>query len=248
MIEIILLLACCCFIFIVVLAGWFLNRGEEGDECEGKDENGTYEIDEDLKCVLESCDTGYYKSGKKCLVDQSGAACVPTGTPDPQGTYLTTKIGGCGLSSCETDFVVDGTTCARIPPSAPTGLYSTTDGIRQQANNPDGEHLFWYRHTNSPWAKHYKFSCKTPEGEESEKVGPYGPVTMGNYQGPLLRMGAAGTKPCGETNKMRIYRNDTSDGIYEDLTDSMRNLAGDAAYGGVLPSFLDTHGIAAVRT
>ena len=129
----------------------------------------------------------------------------------------------------------------------PTGLYSTTDGIRQQANNPDGEHLFWYRHTNSPWAKHYKFSCKTPAGEESEKVGPYGPVTMGNYQGPLLRMGAAGTKPCGETNKMRIYRNDTSDGIYEDLTDSMRNLAGDAAYGGVLPSFLDTHGMAAVR-
>ena len=130
----------------------------------------------------------------------------------------------------------------------PTGLYSTTDGIRHQANNPDGEHLFYHRHTNSPWAKHYKFSCKTPAGEESEKVGPYGPVTMGDYQGPLLRMGAAGTKPCGETNKMRIYRNDTSDGIYEDLTDSMRNLAGDAAYGGVLPSFLDTHGIAAVRT
>ena len=130
----------------------------------------------------------------------------------------------------------------------PTGLYSTTDGIRQQANNPDGEHLFWYRHTNSPWAKHYKFSCKTPEGEESDKVGPYGPVSMGDYQGPLLRIADAGTKPCGETNKMRIYRNDTAGGTYTDLTDSMRNLAGDATYDGVLPSFLDTNGMAPVRT
>jgi hypothetical protein len=130
----------------------------------------------------------------------------------------------------------------------PTGLYSTTDGIRQQANNPDGEHLFWHRHTNSPWAKHYKFSCKTPEGEESDKVGPYGPVSMGDYQGPLLRIADAGTKPCGETNKMRIYRSDTAAGTYTDLTDSMKNLAGDAEYAGVLPSFLDTVGMAAVRT
>jgi len=95
MIEIILLLACCCFIFIVVLAGWFLNRGEEGDECEGKDDNGNYEIDEDLKCVLKSCATGYYKSGKECLVDQSGATCVPTGTPKIDGSYITDKIGDC---------------------------------------------------------------------------------------------------------------------------------------------------------
>ena len=118
MIEIVLLLACCCFIFIVVSAGWFLNKGEEGDECEGKDENGTYEIDDKLKCVLKSCGSGYYKSGKKCLVDQSGVACVPTGTPDPQGTYLTTQIGGCGLSSCETGFVVDGDDCTTPDPTA----------------------------------------------------------------------------------------------------------------------------------
>ena len=112
MIEIILLLACCCFVFIVVLAGWwFLNRGEEGDECEGKDENGTYEIDEDLKCVLKSCDTGYYKSGKKCLVDQSGVVCVPIGTPDPQGTYLTTTSNVCTLSSCATGYYKSGKEC-----------------------------------------------------------------------------------------------------------------------------------------
>jgi len=114
MIEIVLLLAFCCFIFIVVLAGWFLNRGGEGDECQGKDENGTYIIEkvgEKLECTLNKCATGYYKSGKECLVDQSGTACVPIGIPDPQGTYLTDKIGECKLSSCETGFAVDGTTC-----------------------------------------------------------------------------------------------------------------------------------------
>jgi len=113
MIEIILLLACCCFIFIVVLAGWFLNRGEEGDECKGKDKNGTYEIDEDLKCVLKSCDTKYYKSGKKCIADQSGDTCVPIGTPDPQGTYLTTQIGGCELISCATGYYKSGKECLK---------------------------------------------------------------------------------------------------------------------------------------
>jgi len=111
MIEIILLLACCCFIFIVVLAGWFLSRGEEGDECEGKDKKGTYEIDEDLKCVLKSCASGYYKSGKECLVDQSGVVCVPIGTPDPQGTYLKNRSNVCTLSSCATGYIKDGTTC-----------------------------------------------------------------------------------------------------------------------------------------
>ena len=128
MIEIILLLACCCFVFIVVLAGWFLNRGEEGDECEGKDENAKYELDDKLKCVLKSCTTGYYKSGKECLVDNSGVVCVPTGTPDPQGTYLTTKIGGCELSSCETDFVIEGDDCV-------VGSYVNADTVRFTRTN-----------------------------------------------------------------------------------------------------------------
>jgi len=85
MIEIILLLACCCFIFIVVLAGWFLNRGEEGDECKGKDKNGKYVRDEDIKCVLKSCDTGYYKSGKECLVDNLVSFVFPQVHQIPRG-------------------------------------------------------------------------------------------------------------------------------------------------------------------
>jgi len=115
--EIILLLACCCFVFMIALGAFFLNRGEEGDECEGKDENGTYEIDEDLKCVLKSCNNGYYKSGKECLVDQSGVVCVPTGTSDPQGIYLKNMSNVCTLSSCKTGYVVNGTTCNPVPPT-----------------------------------------------------------------------------------------------------------------------------------
>jgi hypothetical protein len=133
MIEIILLLACCCFIFIVVLAGYFLNLPKEDDECEGKDENGTYIIakvgtNDKLECTLDKCATGYYKSGKECLVDNSGVVCVPTGTPDPQGAYLTTKIGGCELSSCETDFVIEGDGCV-------VGSYVNADTVRFTRTN-----------------------------------------------------------------------------------------------------------------
>ena len=131
MIEIILLLACFCFVFIVVLAGWFLNMGEEGDECEGKDKKGTYEIDEDLKCVLKSCASGYYKSGKECLVDQSGDTCVPIGTPDPQGTYLKNRSNVCTLSSCKTGYVVDGTTCNPVPPDETFTIPTEADSLSE---------------------------------------------------------------------------------------------------------------------
>jgi hypothetical protein len=60
-----------CMVFIAVGAYLFLNRPQEGDECEGKDENGNYVIDDEGKCVLDDCASGYYKSGKECLVDQS---------------------------------------------------------------------------------------------------------------------------------------------------------------------------------
>ena len=57
-----------------VLAGGalFFTLPQEGDECEGKDDNGNYVIDEDGKCVLDECDYGYSKSssGKKCIVDE----------------------------------------------------------------------------------------------------------------------------------------------------------------------------------
>ena len=59
-----------CMILVAVGAYLFLNRPQEGDECEGEDENGNYEIDDKGKCVLDSCASGYYKSGKECLVEE----------------------------------------------------------------------------------------------------------------------------------------------------------------------------------
>ena len=128
---------------------------------------------------------------------------------------------------------------------APVGLYTVSQGIRHQVNNPDGEHLFYYRLATTPWNKYYKFSCKTPSGAESAKLGPYGPVTMGNYHGPKLRIGPAGTKPCGETNKMHIYRSDSETGNYLDVTTNMRNFPDTSAYDGQEMAFVDTYGMGA---
>ena len=123
----------------------------------------------------------------------------------------------------------------------PIGLYTTSEGIRHQGNNPDDENLFWNNESDEPWDKYYKFSCKTSSGIESSKLGPYGPVTMGNYHGPKLRIGPDGTKPCGETNKMHIYRADESAGTYIDLTQYMKNLEGTSVYNGMDTGFLDIH-------
>jgi hypothetical protein len=103
-----------------VLAGgaFFLTRPEEGDECKGKDDNGNYVIDEDRDCVLDYCDPGYYKSGKKCLEDQSGDVCEPTGIKDPNGTYLTDQSGDCIMSGCETGYTKSGTECVADDPCA----------------------------------------------------------------------------------------------------------------------------------
>ena len=102
-----------CVVLVAVGAYLFLNQPQEGDECEGKDENGNYVIDDKGKCVLDDCASGYYKSGKECLVDQSGEDCVPEGTKDPQGIYLTDQMGGCEFSSCETGYIKEGGACVK---------------------------------------------------------------------------------------------------------------------------------------
>jgi hypothetical protein len=114
-----------CMVLVAVGAYLFLNRPQEGDECEGKDENGNYVIDDKGKCVLDDCVSGYYKSGKECLVDQSGVDCEPEGTPDPQGVYLTDQMGGCELSSCETGYMVVDTKC-EVDTSVPITFMDST--------------------------------------------------------------------------------------------------------------------------
>jgi hypothetical protein len=73
-----------------VLAGGalFFTLPQEGDECEGKDDNGNYVIDEDLECVLDYCDSGYSisSSGKKCIVDEIDTDS--DGDDDPPTDYV----------------------------------------------------------------------------------------------------------------------------------------------------------------
>ena len=132
------------------------------------------------------------------------------------------------------------------PATQPQGLYSSTHGgLRNQSNNPDGEHLFWHRHSTSPWNKYYKFSCKNANGQESVKSESFGPISMGNYHGPKLRFADPGTKPCGEYDNVVIYRSNSENGTYTDLTRHMKNFNG-GQYNRVSPAFTDTHGMGPV--
>jgi hypothetical protein len=123
----------------------------------------------------------------------------------------------------------------------PTGLYTTQQGLRHQSNNPeDGktENLWYASQPGTPWAKHYKFACEDPEGNESEKVGPYGPITNGPYGKPQIRFAPKDTKPC-DPNKVVIYRSDTADGTYTDITPGVSSLDHNVAYDRVKPAFYD---------
>ena len=116
MILVVMMMFCCIF-SVIAGAGWFfLMAPEEGDECSGKDENGNYVIDDRGKCVLDSCNTGYYKSGKECLVDHSGKDC--TGA-DPNATYETDVSNVCTFVMCDYGYNIDDSgTCVEECPGA----------------------------------------------------------------------------------------------------------------------------------
>lgn len=73
-------------IIFVAVAGLLIysaTRPKEGDECEGDDDRGTYEIDEDGKCTLISCETGWEVDGK---------TCIKTVVPDVTPTISTDQV------------------------------------------------------------------------------------------------------------------------------------------------------------
>ena len=113
-IILIVLMGCFCCMLLMGGLGWFITRPEEGDECKGKDKKGEYEIDEDGKCVLVSCEDGYLVSGKKCMEDLSDETCTPT-TSVTGGVFKTDVAGACVLDSCSTGYKMDtdGTGCTR---------------------------------------------------------------------------------------------------------------------------------------
>jgi len=113
MILVVMMMMFCCMFSVIAGAGWyFLMAPEEGDECTGKDENGNYEIDSKGDCVLWSCGSGYYKSGKECLVDQSGKDC--TGA-DPNAEYETDVSNVCTFVMCDYGYNIDDSgTCVEV--------------------------------------------------------------------------------------------------------------------------------------
>lgn len=127
-IILIVLMACFCCMIMMGGLGWYVTRPEEGDECKGKDKKGEYEIDEDGKCVLVSCDDGYVISGKKCIEDKSGDECTPSTTKVVGGVYKTDVAGSCVLDSCSMGYkmTTDGTKCEREPCTTTGG---DVDGI-----------------------------------------------------------------------------------------------------------------------
>jgi len=102
--------------FLLVLGGggYFLTRekdDDEGEECEGPDKNGKYEIDEDGDCVFKGCKDGYYQQDGICIKSRdlsseflSGGKsldCVINGyiygqCKNESGVALTGEIGKCG--------------------------------------------------------------------------------------------------------------------------------------------------------
>lgn len=105
------------------------------------------------------------------------------------------------------------TTSATVP--EPVGLYTIQQGIRHQGHNPDaGSEDLWYSsNPGQPWNKYYKFACEDSAGNESVKVGPYGPISFHTYGDPTIRFAPKNTKPCN-SNSIVVYRGDTKDGDY----------------------------------
>ena len=86
------------FVGVSLLIVWAINPDifkfeKEGDDCEGDDEKGIYEIDEDGKCVLVSCDYGWEVDGKEC-VKAAPSATIPSATT-PSATITNSCTGQC---------------------------------------------------------------------------------------------------------------------------------------------------------
>src|SRR5210317_947136 len=85
---------------IIILIAWAINPDifkfkKEGDDCEVEDGDfrGTYKIDEDGKCVLESCNAGWKVDGKECTkIVSTTPSATPSTTPSttPSATPSTT--------------------------------------------------------------------------------------------------------------------------------------------------------------
>ena len=107
----VLVLLLLCSIMSVMAGGlWISSRPKEGDVCEGTDPKGSYLINKERKCVLASCDDGYYVSGTECKKDKTGEDCEPEDGVEG-GVYLSDKTGNCELFTCLDGYTFTNNSC-----------------------------------------------------------------------------------------------------------------------------------------
>jgi hypothetical protein len=103
--------------------------------------------------------------------------------------------------------------------------------------------LYWMKYSTYPWDKYYKFSCKDDSNNESNIKGPFGPV---NWPGqpllsyPNIRLADDNQQACSG-GKVTVYRSDSRDGIYVDISDDPKlfNKANNAKYNRLDSVFTD---------
>ena len=132
------------FVGLIVLLVWAINPGlfkskEKGETCEkdDKDVRGTYEYDEDGKCVLKSCFTGWEVNGDVCVKKQVSTSpsvdastsqdgrCGPVhGNTKCPGTQCCSNSGWCGgVIGVQSDW------CSKQMNNTWVGDLSDFDGI-----------------------------------------------------------------------------------------------------------------------
>jgi hypothetical protein len=116
------------FVFAGAVIYYFMTRPEEGDDCEGKDENGNYVIDDKGKCVLKSCNAGYSKSGKKCIANTPGEVCTPASPVTGAKEYKYGSTGLCVPDSCIEGYEKTDNMCSLLPVLATGGTKTTAGG------------------------------------------------------------------------------------------------------------------------
>jgi len=150
-----------------------------------------------------------------CASMSSSIAAALMGDEDPKKP--TGPTGSTGPTGGDGD--------GKVP--EPVGLYTIEQGLRHQGNNPatgKTEDLWYGTNHGGPWNKYYKFACEDSSGNESDKVGPYGPIAFGHYGAPTIRFAPKDTKPC-KTNSTVVYRSDTKDGEYKAIHRNVKNAA-----------------------
>lgn len=117
------------------------------------------------------------------------------------------------------------------------------DILWQRGNYNTGD-LNWMAFSNRDWNKYYKISCKSKNNNESIAKGPFGPVTgsgLGIFNYPNIRLSTDNVSPCWSDSKVTVYRSDSRDGPYTDISSDPRllNKANNAKYNRFDAVFTD---------